>query len=244
LIWLGVSALVVYSGITGPLPANPLLKVLGFLVTASSLGPSIFTSIFLGSFLFTCITSIKNISRKLESPLNLTSVALDSRLGLKPFAEAALRLTLAYESLLVGGMVGIWSTLLLRGQPLGARLPQFGGLAELSIGGIAIFFVPLIRVRHILVRERRKHLDEINIKRAMIVDPFLQNLTMDIPAIGDQLVALAQMEHIVKRIPGWPFDLRVILKLGLIVGVFALSLFPPQGIIPTIWNLIVRLLGI
>ncbi len=78
----------------------------------------------------------------------------------------------------------------------------------------------------------------------MIVDPFFQNPSVDNLAAGDRLVALTEMEHIVKRIPDWPFDLRVILKLGLIIAFFALSLFPPQGIIPTIWSLVARLLGI
>ena len=203
-------------GVVPSPPNNFVLAALDVLVTSASLAPLVTVAFFLGSFMIIWGDSIRKIARYLKQ-FRAKNFACDKYMGFQPFSQASVRLTFAFELISLAMGASILFILVLTGQHLSDNLIRFVPIAEFALGGIFVLFLQIFQIHRALLRHREIALKSVNERYALLLEPVLQEVSAPIDN-PDEILAVHRIRDDVEKIPKWPLNTALMLR---IVGVVA-----------------------
>ena len=166
----------------------------------------------LSSVVWTYWTISRGIHRFGGEPLALRPYYEDAFLGLKPVGSLALSLASAYF-----GFLALFVLVLVASpsSPSAGDLIGVGGfLAGLILLGLVLFFLPLRRLHRQMIQ--RRHLEGSRL-RERFAPVFQERAEDDVPKDIGHLFRLDMMDRKVSSMALWPFDIRILGKLSVIV---------------------------
>ena len=139
-------------------------------------------------------------------PLGLQPFHKDRHLGLRPLGSLALHLTIVYLA-----FVGI----LVATSALGEPAAGFYVLQSvLLVAGLLLFFLPLMRLHRLMLKQKRMDRDRLVEKSAAVFEAPLETFSQDDLS---RAFLLDMRRKEISSIAEWPFDTSVLAKLTIIV---------------------------
>ncbi len=202
LLLVGVALLFYLApGQTNPLPTQVLLTItIGNLVVVA-----LFT-LGMSSLVWAYFSSLRGIRSMGKMPLTLQPYHKDRHLGLRPVGSLALSFAIVYLA-----FVSIIVLVTALGDPVPARfvLPSV-----LLMFGLLLFFLPLMRLHHRMVEQKRLDMDKLQEKSAPVFEAPLEKFSQDDLS---RAFLLDMRRKEIFSVAGWPFDTSIIAKFSVII---------------------------
>ena len=190
----------------------------------------------MSTFLWLSMFSAILVFKMSRLPLSLKPYAVDSSLGLKPFANASLRILFLYETVIL--LFFFYPIIVELRCSCGSslELPNLIITGGVSVVGLALFLLPVFSLHSKLRVAKAENLEWIGSLYAEVIGELKETGTKGFDeSTASKIAAIDKIQRDVRRIREWPYDMRMVVKVATAV------LLPV--VTPVIAILIVRLLG-